>query len=414
MFRHRLQFNIHRVFSSNSKSPSFFLKSIIRSSSNPKHVELQYADGSISHLTSTYLRDHCPCPRCTHPITKQRQFDTYHITSTTRNELIHEMIPSQDGQSFTITWKEQDKTQMPSFLHHPAKSTFTIEDILPANSKMSKNKNSAKKSDIILPWKNNVQLPAIAFADFMEDSEIEKQGMMQYKNTGLLLLSKTPSCMSTTKEFAERMGNYVLPTLYGGMWTTSPACEEESYNDTAASNEALLPHTDCSYYREPPGVQIFNCTAQSSVGGESVFVDGMAILKALPKETIAYFTKTNIDFQCIDTDYLLETSAKMLSVDENGNLDVMRHNDSDRAPLTYMSAEEQDTFYHHHSILSKVVRDPELTLTLKLQVGDMVVCNNQRVLHGRNAFPEGESRALIGCYLTRDAVESRLRILQLM
>jgi gamma-butyrobetaine dioxygenase len=45
--------------------------------------------------------------------------------------------------------------------------------------------------------------------------------------------------------------------------------------------------------------------------------------------------------------------------------------------------------------------------------GDLVMFDNRRVLHGRDSFdPQGGQRHLQGCYVDRDDVYSRLRILQ--
>lgn len=47
-----------------------------------------------------------------------------------------------------------------------------------------------------------------------------------------------------------------------------------------------------------------------------------------------------------------------------------------------------------------------------LGAGEMVVFDNRRVLHGRDAFdPQSGSRYLHGCYVDRGEFESRLRVL---
>jgi len=55
-------------------------------------------------------------------------------------------------------------------------------------------------------------------------------------------------------------------------------------------------------------------------------------------------------------------------------------------------------------------RDPKYRLTLKLKAGEMVVFDNRRVLHGRDAFdPSTGYRHLHGCYVDRGEFSSRLR-----
>lgn len=97
-------------------------------------------------------------------------------------------------------------------------------------------------------------------------------------------------------------------TFYGEMWDTKPpatAEEAESIVDTAYTSLELKPHTDGTYWRDPPGaiprpsargpprrvvtgslpphsgLQIFNCAEQSSEGGATWLVDGLQVAKTL-------------------------------------------------------------------------------------------------------------------------------------
>jgi alpha-ketoglutarate-dependent taurine dioxygenase len=45
----------------------------------------------------------------------------------------------------------------------------------------------------------------------------------------------------------------------GGGPATPRASAAAGVVDTAYTNMALLPHTDCTYYSDPPALQIFNC-----------------------------------------------------------------------------------------------------------------------------------------------------------
>jgi len=45
----------------------------------------------------------------------------------------------------------------------------------------------------------------------------------------------------------------------GDSSTSSLSSAEAGVVDTAYTNMELLPHTDCTYYRDPPALQVFNC-----------------------------------------------------------------------------------------------------------------------------------------------------------
>ena len=52
-----------------------------------------------------------------------------------------------------------------------------------------------------------------------------------------------------------------------------------------------------------------------------------------------------------------------------------------------------------------MLREPRFQLKLHLPEGEIVVFDNQRILHGRTAFSSARhARHLRGCYLTRDSV----------
>ena len=54
--------------------------------------------------------------------------------------------------------------------------------------------------------------------------------------------------------------------------------------DTAYTNILLHPHTDGTYLRDPPGVQVFNCIRQSGQGGDTWLVDGFQVARVrLPR-----------------------------------------------------------------------------------------------------------------------------------
>ncbi|TDH73255.1 hypothetical protein CCR75_000509 [Bremia lactucae] len=100
----------------------------------------------------------------------------------------------------------------------------------------------------------------------------------------------------------------------------------------------------------------------------------------------------------------------LIGLDYAGNITQFRHNDYDRAPLTHLNCDQVFKFYEAHRNLLEIIRRPEMEFCTKLKVGQMMVIDNQRVMHGRNAF-HGKDRALVGCYIGRTEYESRLRVL---
>ncbi|KAF1780279.1 TauD/TfdA-like domain [Phytophthora cactorum] len=253
------------------------------------------------------------------------------------------------------------------------------------------------------------QLPTHDYNKCVDNIEPLMRDLYTY---GLVRVSDTPNSMEATEKFSKKIG-FVLRTIYGTMWTTNPTNDAEEYNDTASTNLELLHHTDGTYIRDPPGLQIFNCAAQAGEGGESRYVDSFHVVETLRKENPEAFrvlSTTPLPYFTVDNDAHLATMEPLIRVDYAGNVVQFRHNDYDRAPLTHLNFEEVGEFYKAHRKLLEVLRRTETEFCMRLQVGDMMIVDNQRVMHGRHAF-QGGDRALIGCYIGRTEFESRLRVL---
>lgn len=83
------------------------------------------------------------------------------------------------------------------------------------------------------------------------------------RSHGIALVRGVPTDKAGTKALALKVGRHVRSTLYGpDMWATSAETDEgeEEFRDSAYSSEALALHTDCTYLRDPPGLQVKSCT----------------------------------------------------------------------------------------------------------------------------------------------------------
>ena len=70
------------------------------------------------------------------------------------------------------------------------------------------------------------------------------------------------------------------------------------------------------------------------------------------------------------------------------------------------------SFYAAYRRFAELLREPRFQLATRLADGELVVFDNQRVLHGRTGFASARHpRHLRGCYLTRDSVYSEQALL---
>jgi alpha-ketoglutarate-dependent taurine dioxygenase len=143
------------------------------------------------------------------------------------------------------------------------------------------------------------------------------------------------------------------------------------------------------------------------------FADGFKIADILKKDfsdSFRYFSTRNIPWNCTDVDHMLQIEAPIIQLNRKGDYHSFRFNNDDRACLKGISSEESQEFYKHLRVLQDLLRDPKNVFEILLNPGTMIICDNQRVLHGRTAF-EGRDRNMLGCYMDRDIVESRMKML---
>ncbi|MFX0542888.1 TauD/TfdA family dioxygenase [Roseovarius sp. S4756] len=101
----------------------------------------------------------------------------------------------------------------------------------------------------------------------------------------------------------------------------------------------------------------------------------------------------------------------VITLDRSGAVIKIRYN-AHLAGIFDMPAEIMAEYYGAYRAYMAKTRDPRYHLTLRLKSGEMVVFDNRRVLHGRDAFdPSTGFRHLHGCYVDRGEFASRLRLL---
>ena len=144
-------------------------------------------------------------------------------------------------------------------------------------------------------------------------------------------------------------------------------------------------------------------------------LDGFAVAERLRQEHPEAWQTLTTQLWCFantsrSTDYVWH--APIIELDERGQPKEVRIADFLRGPLQ-TGFEQVEQAYEALMTLQRLLREPEMALRFSYRPGDLVIFDNRRLLHARDAFDGGEgSRWLQGCYLERDEVRSRYRMLQ--
>ncbi|MDG1114978.1 MAG: TauD/TfdA family dioxygenase, partial [Pseudomonadales bacterium] len=148
--------------------------------------------------------------------------------------------------------------------------------------------------------------------------------------------------------------------------------------------------------------------------GASILSDGFAIAERIRQdhpEQYAFLTDHPVMFVNKDKDSEYRYEVPIFETDYRGNLTTVRFTYWLRAPMTGDTTSIK-RFHEATSLLHHYADHPDFRIRFRLAPGDLVGFDNRRILHGRDGFDPSEgARWFRGCYLEREEIESRLRVL---
>ncbi len=288
----------------------------------------------------------------------------------------------------------------PGWLHHIATGRHLPAAVLPAAKTWT-------ATDFDQP-------PTIAFEPASPESVLpsaENLGaiLRQLLTFGLVRVVGTPANADWLAHFASAIGP-VRDTNFGPLWSVVTKDEPDS---TAYTGLALGQHTDLPTREVPPGFQLLHCVTNDVAGGWSRQTDGWAVVEILRRDhPQAFEALSTLEWVFCNRARDAEHRWTGPIIDAAGP----------RSPLTLrtfypvrlapaMAREDIPLAYDALRIFAEVATSRELQIRYPFRPGDLIIFDNRRVLHGRDAFEGRGERHLRGCYIDHDDVYSRLRVL---
>jgi len=355
-------------------------------------LEVRWADGGRSTYPYIWLRDNCPSGL--HPQTRERMLDLLSIAAepqvrTARieqDEAVLEWSGENHVSRFALDWLDH---------HRPGQVHDDPADITP------------------LPWRSDLGadgIPRHRAEAVLSDDGALLDWMRDTAGIGLSIVEGVAGEPVAGIALAERIG-FLRRTNFG---TTFEVINKPDPNNLAYTAVALPLHTDLPNQEVPPGYQFLHCIANEADGGGSVFADGFAIAEDLRREEPDAFrllSEIDVPFRFHDSGTDIRLRAPVIALDRAGRLVELRYN-AHIASVFDMPADVMPAYYGAYRSLMARTRRDDYHVGLKLKAGEMVVFDNRRILHGREAFdPNTGFRHLHGCYVDRGEFDSRLRVL---
>jgi trimethyllysine dioxygenase len=168
---------------------------------------------------------------------------------------------------------------------------------------------------------------------------------------------------------------------------------------------------DNTYFNDASGLQILHCIIQNCTGGENFLIDGFQVaekLKETKPDIFKRLTTTLVPAEYIEDGHHHKHLAPIIKLNAfTGAVEQIRFNLYDRAPMNTLPREKIREFYMDLKALAMEFEKPENRVEFKLEPGTVMIFDNWRILHGRNAY--SGKRTMTGCYVQRTEYQSALR-----
>lgn len=360
-------------------------------------VQVQWTDGRHSAFHFAWLRDNCPCAHCVYPLTREQVFEVADMPDT----LAPQRVQADAAGDLHIAWAD-DHT---SAFHAGWLRAHAYDDA----SRLERSR--AVPQPQLWGAERQQSLPCFDFAAVMADDAVLHRWLLAVRDVGLTLVQGVPTEVGTVGTVAKRI-SFIRESNFGVLFDVASKPNPDS---NAYTSFNLPPHTDLPTRELQPGLQFLHCLVNGAEGGDSVFVDGFAVAAALREacaEDFDVLTRTPVEFRNKDphTDY--RCLAPIILLNPAGGVVEVRFANFLRGPFD-VPADRMALLYRAYRHLTQLARESRFRVVRRLQPGDMWVFDNRRVLHARTAFdPATGNRHLQGCYIDRDELLSRIRILE--
>lgn len=163
----------------------------------------------------------------------------------------------------------------------------------------------------------------------------------------------------------------------------------------------MTPHTDGTYYPEPPAVLCLQCLQAASTGGATCLVDGAGIYEMVAKE---YPDELPLLFEPVlkvrRDDRFVESSVFW----RDGDRVKIRIRFDETIKLEVASQVKRPV-----EAIRNYIEDEANQLCFALRAGQTLVTDNTRVLHGRTAYDGREQRRMDRMHLNGKGSRGPLR-----
>jgi len=339
-----------------------------------------------------WLKDNCGCSECLHS-SGQRLQEILDLDLTIQPEVV-----TIECGALLITWQDG----------HQSRYSQTFLDSM-QYCEQDTNDNVGLEEQVL--WDGKLDAPAITFSypDVLRREDIKRDWLAAVKQFGLAFLQDVPNVDKQLFKVVEQFG-FVRDTNYGSHFEV---ISEENPVNLAYTPKPLSLHTDNAYRHPVPTLQLLHCLVSADQGGITALTDGFYAAQLLQQrfpQQYELLTSTPVTYRFKNAETHLEHTGYLIELNNSGGLERIRLNNRSIQAIKLPFA-EMVGFYEAYQNFSRILHSEECKFLCTLKPGELMIFNNERILHGREVAAEG-ARHLQGCYADIDSLKSTLAVLE--
>jgi alpha-ketoglutarate-dependent taurine dioxygenase len=354
-------------------------------------LTIRWADATQSRFHHLWLRDNAPELR--HPSTQHRLVETSSIPGDVHPsaaKLTHD-------DSLEVVWS-----------HDGLVSTYPSE-WLHAHD-YSNGARAERQAHTLWTAAMLDEIPRATYSAISTEPDARIEWLDGFLRYGLAFLDEVPCTPGTVLDLAADLGE-VRVTSWG---TVFDVISLEDSNSIAYTNLPLLVHTDEAYRNPVPTIQLQHFLRNDAEGGEATLTDGFRVaddLRRMNPQAFNLLARTSLRFHIADahTDHV--GFSPVIEVDGDGVATAIRFSNHSACPFL-LPFDEIAAFYDAYRLFGAMREHPDYRLQIPMGPGTLYMVDNRRIMHGRTGFTRGGARHLQSCYIERDELASRLKVLQ--
>lgn len=355
-------------------------------------LRVRWADGHVSRFPAIWLRHNCVCPECGSTETARRFL---RLTDIPRDIAVDSAHLNVQGE-IAVAWK------------HGGHASSYGAMWLRAHCLSPAEREYRRHKPVLWHARTNNLLSYESFPS-LQDKRARLRFLERLRDYGFVILTDVTCEREATEKVAAVVG--ALRMTNYGIYELISRPTPQLVGDTSV---ALAPHTDEPYRHNPPGITFFHVLAQSDEGGDSILVDGYHAAQTLRErdpEAFRLLSTVSAGFhRTLKEGRAFHATGPVIRLDREGHIEGVRLLDRGTAPLDIAEGDVAG-YYDALRAFLDYLYDERNHLIVKIEAGQMLVFNNQRLLHGRTAFDATVShRHVRSCNVDLDEFYSSLRV----